>query len=192
MKIGIMQPYFFPYLGYWQLLGYVDQYVVYDDVNYIKGGWINRNNILLNGEKHLLTLPLDNPSSFRKINEIDICHNSVVRNKIIKTIESAYRKAPKYAVIMPEIEQLIMHSSGISELNVETISWVCEYLGIATKIILSSEFSKNNDLKGQDKVMDIVKLLEGDTYVNSIGGIFTYRTGKADFKTSSLTEHLLQ
>ena len=72
MKVGIMQPYFFPYLGYWQLLSAVDKYVVYDDVAYIKGGWINRNNILLNGKSHLITLPLEQASSFKYINEIHI------------------------------------------------------------------------------------------------------------------------
>ena len=59
MKLGIMQPYFFPYIGYWQLIKNVDKYVVYDDVNYIKGGWINRNNFLINGQKKLVTIQLN-------------------------------------------------------------------------------------------------------------------------------------
>ena len=84
MKVGIMQPYFFPYLGYWQLLSAVDKYVVYDDVAYIKGGWINRNNILLNGKSHLITLPLEQASSFKNINEIDITHNMKQREKVLK------------------------------------------------------------------------------------------------------------
>ena len=67
-KLGIMQPYFFPYIGYWQLMNAVDTYVVYDDVAYIKGGWINRNNILMNCAKNLITIPLKDASSFKNIN----------------------------------------------------------------------------------------------------------------------------
>ena len=48
--LALMQPYFLPYLGYWQLLAAADQFVLYDEVNYIKGGWINRNRILINGQ----------------------------------------------------------------------------------------------------------------------------------------------
>ena len=72
IKTGIMQPYFFPYLGYWQTMEAVDKYVVFDDVNYIKGGWINRNNILMNDKAFLFTLALSRVSDSKNINEIDI------------------------------------------------------------------------------------------------------------------------
>ena len=72
MKIAIMQPYFFPYLGYWQLISAVDRFIVFDDVNYIKKGWINRNRILLNGKDHLFTLPLKGASQNKLINEIEV------------------------------------------------------------------------------------------------------------------------
>jgi len=165
-----MQPYFFPYLGYWQLLAAVDKYVVYDDVNYIKGGWIARNNILLNGQKHLITLPLENPSSFKKINEIAITGNMKAREKLVRTIQNAYVKAPYYADVMPWVEDLILHSATIAELNTQSILKVCDYLGIDTQIIVSSELDKDNELKGQDKVIHIVKKLGGDAYYNAIGG----------------------
>jgi hypothetical protein len=77
MKLGIMQPYLFPYLGYWQLIKAVDLYVVYDDVTYIKGGWINRNNFLINGEKKLFTIKLKNAGSYKLINEIEILDDFV-------------------------------------------------------------------------------------------------------------------
>lgn len=170
MKIGIMQPYFFPYLGYWQLINAVDKYVVYDDVSYIKGGWISRNNILLNGNRHLITLPLEHPSSFRNINEINITSAETQRNKLIKTIESAYRKAPYFDIIMPMVEDLVIRSKTISELNYTSILLVNRYLNIDTEILLSSELDKKSDLKGQEKVIHITKLLKGDTYINAIGG----------------------
>ncbi len=174
MKIGIMQPYFFPYLGYWQLLGAVDRYVVYDDVTYIKGGWINRNNILLNGQAHLITLPLEQSSSFKNINEIDVTHNNKQREKILKTLEAAYKKAPFYNSIFSRISDIILNSKTISELNYRSIRYIKEYLGLSTEIILSSNLEKDNELKAQDKVISINKMLGSDTYYNAIGGMELY------------------
>lgn len=170
MIVGIMQPYFFPYLGYWQLLNAVDKYVVYDDVTYIKGGWINRNNILLNNQKYLITLPLEKASSFKIINEIAITNNVKQRTRICKTIEAAYKKAPYYSYINPLVESLIMDSHTIAELNYKAILVIAEYVGINTEIILSSELDKDNGLKGQDKVIHINTIIGADTYYNAIGG----------------------
>ena len=187
MKIGIMQPYFFPYLGYWQLINAVDKYVVYDDVNYIKGGWISRNNILLNGEKHLVTLPLEGASPNKKINEVMVTSNEKVIEKFLRIIQSAYAKAPYFKDVYSMVEKLIEVSCPISELNYYSIIRVCDYLNIQTTILLSSELEKNNGLKGQDKVIDIVKRLGGDTYYNAIGGKELYdatvfQTNQIDLK----------
>ena len=174
MKIGIMQPYFFPYLAYWQLIKAVDKYVVYDDVTYIKGGWISRNNILLDGDKYMITLPLDNPSSFRKINEIEVTSNIKQRQKVLRTLEAAYKKAPYYNDVMPWIEELILDSKTIADLNYKAIKKILDYLDIDTEIVISSKLDKNNELKGQDKVIHINKLLGSDTYINAIGGVDLY------------------
>jgi len=72
MRVAVMQPYFMPYIGYFQLIKAVDKFIIYDDVNYIKQGWINRNNILLNGKSYLFSIPLKDASSFKKINDIEI------------------------------------------------------------------------------------------------------------------------
>lgn len=174
MKVGIMQPYFFPYLGYWQLINAVDKYVVYDDVTFIKGGWINRNNILLNGKKFLITLPLDNSSSFRNINEIALIKHEGAVRKVLRTIETAYKKAPYFNTIMPIIEKLVLNNPTISLLNYNAILEVNKYIGIDTEIILSSALKKDNSLKAQEKVIHINKLLESDTYINAIGGQSLY------------------
>lgn len=170
MKLGIMQPYFFPYIGYWQLINAVDAYVVYDDVNFIKGGWINRNNILLNGAKHLITLPLEEASSFKLINEILITKNIVLKNKLIKTIKSAYLKAPYFETIMPILESLILDNSNIAMLNYNIILTIKKYLNIDTEILLSSKIEKDNNLKAQDKVIHIAHILGATEYINAIGG----------------------
>lgn len=173
-KVAIMQPYFFPYIGYWQLINAVDEYVVYDDVNYIKGGWINRNNILVNGNAHLITLPLDNASSFRLINEISVVENKKNIDKLLKSISLAYGKAPFFSQVMPVIEDLITNNQNISKLNYDAILKINNYLGISTKILLSSELEKDDLLTAQDKVIHINKLLKSEVYINAIGGMELY------------------
>ncbi len=191
MKIGIMQPYFFPYLGYWQLIKVVDKYVIYDDVNYIKNGWINRNFILLNGQKHLLTLPLDGASPFELINNTKIIQNEKVKLKLLRTLSNAYSKAPFYNEIYPIVEATIMHKSlNISEALIYSIRNIVEYLDLDTEIIISSEIKKKLELKAQDKVIDIVKYLEGDTYINAIGGQELYN--RDDFKSDGIDLYFLK
>lgn len=184
MKVGIMQPYFFPYLGYWQLINAVDVYVVYDDVNYIKGGWISRNNILLNGSKHLITIPLEGASSFKKINEIGITKDTIAKKKIIKTLELAYGKAPYYGAVIQIIKKLISENDNIALLNYNSIVEINKYLGISTKIYLSSQIEKNMSLKGQDKVIDINKRFGADIYYNAIGGQELYNAD--DFRQNGI------
>lgn len=184
MKLGIMQPYFFPYLGYWQLINAVDTYVVYDDVAYIKGGWINRNSILVNGKANLITLSLENSSSFKNINEINILKNGKNAEKILKTIQMAYKKAPFYNEVMPSIENLLLKNDKIADLNYNSILEINKYLGIDTKVMLSSTLDKDNSLKSQNKVIAINKLLGSDTYINAIGGQELY--DREEFKREGI------
>ncbi len=93
-KIAVMQPYFFPYIGYFQLINSVDKFVILDDVNYIKKGWINRNYILVNSKPCLFTIPLVKPSQNKLINETEIAFESNWKKKFLKTIETGYAKAP--------------------------------------------------------------------------------------------------
>lgn len=180
MKIAIMQPYFFPYIGYWQLINAVDKFVVYDDVNFIKGGWINRNNILLNGQKHLITLPLNGASSHKLINEIDIVEKESVKLKLLKKIEAAYKNAPYFNVVYPKVEQTVISEfNNISDVVFFSIQELVSYLKIDTEILKSSNIPKDNNLKSVDKVIDIVRNLGGSVYINAIGGQELYQ--KKDF-----------
>lgn len=190
MKIGIMQPYFFPYLGYWQLINAVDTYVVYDDVAYIKGGWINRNNILINGKANLITLPLEQSSSFKNINEIMVTGNCKQKDKLLKSINFAYAKAPYFNNIMPIIEKLILKDGDIANLNYNAILEINNYIGINAKILLSSSIDKNNDIRAQDKVIHICKILNADHYINAIGGQELY--SKEEFKKNNINLNFLK
>jgi hypothetical protein len=179
MKLGIMQPYFMPYIGYWQLMNAVDQYVIYDDVNFIKGGWINRNRILLNGEAKYFNIQMaGGASSYKHINEIGISNNSAVINKNIRILEAAYKKAPLFDQIMPVMEKILLYKAdNLALFIMHSFEEINQYLGIITKLLLSSDLQKDNKLRGQDKVIAVCQLLGADEYYNAIGGqkLYSYQ-----------------
>ncbi len=171
MKTVIMQPYLFPYLGYWQMIAAADTFVLFDDVNYIKRGWINRNNILLNNSVHLFTLPLVKASQNKLINEINITSESKEIKKILKLIETAYKKAPYYNDVFPIISSILLYpDANLVSLLMHQFVEIFSYLDIKTKIILSSSIPKDNTLKGQEKILAICHHLNTTQYINAIGG----------------------
>lgn len=188
MKLGIMQPYFFPYIGYWQLVKAVDKYVVYDDVAYIKGGWINRNNFLINSQKKLFTIQVNGASSYKKINEIEIKDDF---SSFKKMLQINYAKAPLYKNCQELVEYITsFNSKNLGMFLFNTIKSVVEYLGFETEIVLSSEIEKDDNLKGQKKVIHICNLLGADEYYNAIGGQELY--SKQDFKENGISLSFLK
>jgi hypothetical protein len=188
MILGIMQPYFMPYIGYWQLMAAVDTYVVYDDVNYIKGGWVSRNNILLNGQKHMFTITLNGASSNKLFNEITIKDDF---KKFSRLIESAYRKAPYYAEVSALLDKICNYEDkSLGAFMMNSFQVVLDYLEIDTKLILSSTIAKDNSLRGKEKVKHICQLLGADTYYNAIGGQELY--DKNDFNADGIDLYFVQ
>lgn len=171
MKAGIMQPYFMPYIGYWQLMNAVDVYVIYDDVNFIKGGWINRNRIL-NGESvQYINVQMKGASSFKHINQIEVKKDKIYIEKTKKTVWSAYHNAPCFTAVYSLVENILdCDEDNLAGYLEYSIRKVCAYLGIDTKLLVSSRIEKNNSLKGEEKVIDICKNLGADMYYNAIGG----------------------
>lgn len=177
MIIGIMQPYFIPYIGYWQLINAVDVYVVYDDVNYIQRGWVNRNRILINGQPKYINVPLLKASQNKRINEISVDHDITLLKKNLRRIEEAYRKAPYFSEVYPIFEKIVRCKEDTLALyNLNAIKIINQYLDIRTQLILSSDLKKNNDLKGSEKIVSICCLLGATEYYNAIGGqnLYTY------------------
>jgi len=172
MKLGIMQPYFFPYIGYFQLIQAVDQFVIYDDVNYIKQGWINRNRILLDGHEHMVTLAVKGASSFKPINRLEIGDN---RNKLLQTISQAYAKARFFSDAIIVVEKVLGNPErNLARFAAESICKVLEYLNIPTPLLVSSMIEKDNELKGADKILQLCKILGATQYINAIGGKSLY------------------
>lgn len=175
MKLAIMQPYFVPYLGYWQLLNTVDRFVIYDDVNYITRGWINRNRILINGQPNYLTISVEQASQNRLINDLMLNTSLDWRNKLIQKIENTYRKAPYFDEIFPLVEMVIKcDETQLSMYLTFGIKTIAKALKINTEIVTSSSCYGNTHLKGQDRILDIC-LQEGvTTYINPQGGQVLY------------------
>jgi len=175
MKLAIMQPYFFPYIGYFQLISAVDKFVFYDDVNYVKSGWINRNKILIDSEGKYWTLNLKGASSFKNINEIVIGNNA---NKLLKTIKSNYSKAPYFHQISQLVEDVfseITSNSLISEIAAKSVMIVSEFLGLDTEFEISSyKYSKTKGMERTQRLIKICEINGAKTYINLIGGTVLY------------------
>lgn len=186
MKIGIMQPYFFPYIGYWQLLNAVEKYVIYDDVNFIKGGWINRNRILIGKETKYFNVQMVGASPYKLINEINVNNDEKIVDKNLRIIEAAYKKAPYYDSVYPIIQKILKSGKeNLAEYITESIKEICNYLDITTELIISSDLKKDNSLKGQEKVLTICDLLNASEYYNAVGGQELYSF--SDFRQRGIT-----
>ncbi|MDP4208587.1 MAG: WbqC family protein [Bacteroidota bacterium] len=176
MKVGIMQPYLFPYIGYFQLMRAVDTFVIYDDVNFIKQGWINRNRLLLNGKDFMFNITLNGASSFKKINEIGVQGNN---QKLIKTIEQAYYKAPHFRTVFPMLNEILLYQeSNLAKYLTNSLHVIVNYLGIDITILISSEIKKDDSLKADDKIINICQHLTATNYINAIGGQELYSKQK--------------
>ncbi len=188
MTLAIMQPYLFPYIGYWQLINAVDTFVIYDDVNFIKQGYINRNYILSNGKSQQFTLELMGASSNKLIKEIEIGNNV---NKILKTIKQSYIKAPLLENVIILLEEILTNKEkNLAKYIGYSLEIISNYLNINTKFIYSSDIKKDNNLKAQDKILDICKKLEATNYINTIGGQELYN--KEIFKENGIELNFLK
>ncbi|UOK43778.1 MULTISPECIES: WbqC family protein [Flavobacterium] len=189
MHLAIMQPYLFPYIGYFQLINAVDKFVMYDDVNFIKQGWINRNRVMVQGQPFMFTVPLINQSSFLKINEICINHNlySIWKNKFLITLEQSYKKAPffmqTYELVLSVLNKDVLGKS-IASLSLDSIVKVSEYIGVDVEFVTTSSVYNNDDLKAKNRVLDICYKEQARHYVNVSGGMQLY--DKGDFKSNGV------
>lgn len=171
MTLAIMQPYLFPYVGYFQLINAVDKFVIYDDVAFINKGWINRNNILSNGKASLFTLPLVGASQNKLINEIEIENLSASGKKFLKTLEQNYKKAPHYQLVIGVVEKIVQsENTNIADLIYLSLQEICTYLKIDTELVRTSTIYQNQHLKAQERILDICLQEKANHYINPIGG----------------------
>jgi hypothetical protein len=173
-SLAIMQPYFFPYIGYFQLIAAVDTFIVYDNIKYTKKGWINRNRILQNGRDVMFSLPLKSDSD-----SLDVCERELAANfnpeKLLSQFREAYRHSPCFGQTFPLLEEIVRHEDKnlFSYLH-HSIVRVCQHLGIATQILVSSSVAIDHELRNQDKVLALCEAVGANLYVNAIGGMELY------------------
>lgn len=170
MRLAVMQPYFFPYIGYFQLINFVDKFVIYDDVNFINRGWINRNNILVNERACLFTVPLSNASQNKLIMEVAVS-GSEWKAKFLRTIEMAYKKAPQFEATYALVKTVVETDTLlINELAYRSLRAVSEYLALPTVFERTSAVYDNKHLKAQHRILDICIREKAVHYINPIGG----------------------
>jgi hypothetical protein len=185
-KLAIMQPYLFPYIGYFQLINSVDEFIIYDNIQYTKKGWINRNRILVNGKDQLITLPIKKDSDYLNVVERELSESwGKDKSKMLNVIKSSYNKAPYFQ----ETFELILKCLNNPEYNLfrfiyNSIILINGYLEIKTPIIISSTIDADHTLKSQEKVLFLCKEQNANTYINSIGGIELY--DKETFKQNKI------
>ncbi|WP_158784453.1 WbqC family protein [Pantoea sp. BAV 3049] len=183
MKIAVMQPYFFPYLGYYQLAAGVDNFIFFDDVSYIKKGYINRNAILAAGQSCRFSLPVVNQSQNRAINQHDYVGNY---QPFLQLIRQSYQTAPYFDAVMPMILQVInLPTRNVAAVNACSISSVFSYLSLPFKWRFSSDFSNEKQLKASDRIIDLCLRSEALCYHNASGGRALY--ADEDFSRQGLS-----
>ena len=190
MKAAIMQPYFFPYIGYFQLIAAVDLFIVYDNIKYTKKGWINRNRMLQNGKDVTFSLPLKSDSDY-----LDVCARELAadfnRDKFLNPFKDAYRRAPYFTQTFPLIEQVVRYQDkNLFRFLHHSITRICEFLDIKTEIRISSEIAIDHQMKNQDKVLALCSAVGADVYVNAIGGMGLY--AKEDFSKQDIDLKFIQ
>jgi hypothetical protein len=192
MKLAIMQPYFFPYIGYFQLMNAVDEFVIYDRIKFTKKGWINRNRILANGKDSYITVPLTKDSDYLDVRDRYLADIWLFeKKKMLHRIVESYRKAPHFDSVYPVIEaSILFEESNLFKFVHNSLNLVKEYLEIQTPFLISSALPINHELKGDEKVIEICKARKATTYLNPIGGIELYR--KDIFKAEGIDLYFLK
>ena len=191
VKLAVMQPYFLPYLGYFQLMAAVDKFVIYDDVAFIKRGWINRNRILVHDREHLLSLPLRRASQNRLINEISLGSDLRWRNKLVDTIRHAYRQAPQFTDVFPLVRRVLECPEENLALYLRySLLAFKGYLEIQSRVVPTSAIYANQSLKGEARILDICEREGATEYFNPSGGSELY--SREAFRARGVALHFLE
>lgn len=189
--LTIMQPYFFPYIGYFQLMHAADEFVVYDRIEYSKG-WINRNRILLNGQADYVSLPLKKDSDYLDIADRRLSDTwPSEQRKMLGRLEGSYRKAPHFQEVFPLLQRTFQYEHpGLFEFLLNALMEVRSYLDISTPMVISSSVEIDSTLRSEQRVMAICKARKADRYLNPIGGVTLYN--KEEFARNGITLEFLK
>lgn len=180
MIMGLNQPYFIPYIGYWQLINAVDVFIIGDDYNFINRGWVNRNRILQNGDAKYFNIEIDHASQNKKINELYLSDIFQSSQKLLK-LKEAYEQAPYFKEGYELMRQILEYDEkNLAYFLEHSMQKICDYLEINSKLIRSSEIPHNAELKKEFRIFDQCRFVGADVYINAIGGqkLYSYEQFK--------------
>lgn len=174
--IGVMQPYLFPYLGYFQLIATTDAFVLCDDLQYVKSSWINRNRVLCDGQPKLISFPLKKASHLGTIRERSLCDDfDKEAAALLRRISHLYTRAPYRDDVLPLLKEILEYPDrNLAAFNENSIRRICRYLGITTPICCASELNLEPHLDMQERVIQTVEKMRGELYINPVGGMELY------------------
>lgn len=173
-SLAIMQPYFLPYIGYFQLIDAADLFIVYDNVKYTKKGWINRNRFLLDGKDAVFSIPIRKDSDSVDIRDREISAD-FRKSKLLNRIRGAYRRAPYFERTFALVERIVLEEeTNLFKFILNSIRQTCDTLAIGTEIVVSSSLRIDHSLPGKTKVLALCKHVGADVYINAIGGLELY------------------
>ena len=178
-----MQPYVFPYIGYFHLIGSVDIFVFFDDANFNRKGWINRNRILMNGEPYMFSIPLAKASQNKRLNEIALSIDTIFTNRYYKQLEYCYGRAPYFDEVFHYIKSVFsFECNSVSEFAIRSIETVFQYLSLDFEYKLSSSCIPDyRKLERSDRLISICNELGCNEYVNAAGGRLLYDASYFNF-----------
>lgn len=170
MIIGILQPSYLPWLGYFEQIHRCDVFVIYDTVQHDKGGWRNRNRIKTPSGPLWLTVPvLLKKKNFPIISEVEINQTEAWAKRHLKTLTQYYSKTRYFEEIIGDLERILLSGHRfLLDLNLEIIGWMNAKLGITTKIVLASDLVVDGDREA--RIINIVHQLGGKTFYEGAAG----------------------
>ncbi len=174
--VSMMQPYLFPYLGYFQLIALSDVFVLGDDLQFVKGSWMNRNRILVNGQPKLITFPLKKGHQTERINQRWLCDDfDKEAEALMTTLERCYAKAPQRDTVLPLIRGILQcPERNLALFTENALRCLCAYMNIRTPIYRGSSLGLPAKMEMQDRVIQITHRMDGELYLNPIGGMDLY------------------
>lgn len=194
MTTAIMQPYFYPYIGYFQLIQAADRFILFDDVQYIRHGWINRNRILKPGEGvQYIIMSLATHTRNTLIKEIQPAEADTNKDRILRQMEHYKKTAPYYKTVRAFMEDCFATTqNSIAEMNGCYLKAVCDYIGIDFKIELSSQmnFDYSQVQDAGEWALQMCKQLQVTEYINPAGGRELFDNAK--FEKSDIRLRFLQ
>jgi hypothetical protein len=176
-----MQPYFIPYIGYFQLIDSVDHFVIADNYQFTKQSWLNRNRLLFDGSPTYYSIALKKSSDFVNISE-KLISDDFDPDHLIRKFSNSYAKRPYYHQANKILLKVFSHNAtSLLELNTLAIHYICDYLEIQTEIHLISQLNVDVNANRNEKIYSTCALLGAKEYVNAPGGrdIYTRDTFEA-------------